>query len=80
MPIVNNTPDPDAPEFQLCADRWYEFEQTNTAISYKWIVISSPSAVNNDDVEFTAVDNKITYVRVPIEGTYCFATIEGNAA
>ena len=76
--IVNNTPDNDSPAEQLCADRWYEFEQTDIAITYKWVVISSPSAVNNSDVEFTAIENKITYVRVPIAGTYCFATDLGN--
>ena len=78
MSIVNLTPDNEGPDDQLCAGRWYQFHESDDVLSYEWVVVSSPAAVSNDDVEFTAPLGKVTFIRVPIEGQYCFAVNKGT--
>ena len=79
MAIVNLTPDTGATPSQLCALRWYLFEQTNFALSYQWVAASYPASVDVSDIIFTSPNGKQTYVQVPVAGEYCFYTTEGVA-
>ena len=79
MAIENLTPDIGSGPNELCANRKYLFNQAEFALTYEWIAISGPGAVNLSDVIFTSKHDKDTYVEVPLAGEYCFITRMGNA-
>ena len=77
MAITNLTPDIDAPENQLCAGRWYLFDESDVAITYEWNIADSPPA---STVTFASPNGKQTHVKVSVLGEYCFFTSKGTQA
>lgn len=80
MPIINLTPDAGGQPDELCAGRYYLFEESDLAVTYLWNVGSTPPSVTAADVVFTSPQGKRTLVQVPVTGEYCFYTTKGVEA